>query len=412
MNDSISQNVSLLNDNFDLFVTVCVFVITFDKEEVIVCYDATELKEKERLFETPEPGIFHYYKLNKTEYKKTYRLFENENKSKYYQIEFAWEPYALAEAYYDSSYSAEEYSEVPSLIHKNNIHEKMNIVNNGRRVLLMYQNSSLEKDIIFNMYLFMNDSNYYRHENSSVGFMMKWKPLENQNDYWDYQNLFENGHKFTIFRKNRNEANVSFTNYFFNNVCSECSSKKIIFSLYSKNKLKNVNFVNNIYTLEQPAILTKTYKDEDVQNAESFSESLELKEEDCCERFAAAQVYFVNTTTNEEVWLSYNSTILMDPPKIISTQEPRKYNYIDITKDDKYFTILLTKENYNDTLLYFELSYSSINVNNLNIITEKYKDNPTFEQATDIKCISTNISNNGKNSYLFKMPTLNLIMIY
>ena len=105
MNDSISQNVSLLNDNFALFVTVCVFVITLDKEEVIVCYDATELKEKERLFETPEPGIFHYYKLNKTEYKKTYRLLENENKSKYYQIEFAWEPYALTEAYCDSSYS-------------------------------------------------------------------------------------------------------------------------------------------------------------------------------------------------------------------------------------------------------------------------------------------------------------------
>ena len=81
----------------------------------------------------------------------------------------------------------------------------------------------------------------------------------------------------------------------------------------------------------------------------------------------------LSATTNEEVWLSYNSTILMDPPKIISAQEPRKYNYIDITKDDNYFTILLTKENYNDTLLYFELSYSSINVNSLNIITEKYR---------------------------------------
>lgn len=163
--------------------------------------------------------------------------------------------------------------------------------------------------------------------------------------------------------------------------------------------------MNNIYILEQPAILTKTYKDEDLQNSESFSESLELNEEDCCEWFATAQVYFVNTTTNEEVWLSYNSTILIDPPKIISIQEPMKYNYIDITKDDIYFTILLTKENYNDTLLYFELSYSSIDMNSLNIITETYKDNPTFEQDTDIECISTNISKNGKNSYLFKMPT-------
>ena len=281
----------------------------------------------------------------------------------------------------------------------------MNIVNNGRRVLLMHQDSLLEKDIIFSMDLFTNYSNHNRNENSSVGFMMKWKPLENKSDFWDYQNLFENGNKFTLFQKNRNEANISFTNYFFNNACSECSSKQITFSLYSKNKLKNVNFVNNIYTLDQPAIKTIIYKDEALQNSESFNETFELNEEDCCEWFAAAQVYFINSTTNEEVWLSYNSTILTDPPKNIHTQQPRKYNYIDITKDDKYFTILLTKENYDDSLLYFELSYSSIDVNSLNIITEKYKENPTFEQDIDIECISTNISNNGKNSYLFKMPT-------
>ena len=99
---------------------------------------------------------------------KTYRLIENVNRSKYYQIEFAWEPFALAEGDYIMSYSAEEYTERPTKIHGYHIHKKRNVINNGRNVLLMHQYNDIETDIIFTMNINENYSNYHRNNNASV----------------------------------------------------------------------------------------------------------------------------------------------------------------------------------------------------------------------------------------------------
>ena len=397
----ITHYVSFIDNKFDLYVTLCVFVVTLHNEEVIRCFDVVELKEKEKMFETPLPNRYYYYHLNKTEQTKTYRLIENSNKSKYYQIEFAWEPFALAEADYIMSYSAEEYSECPTKIHGYHIHEKKSIINNGRKVLLMHQYNSIESDIIFTMNINENYSNYYRNVNASVGFMMKWKQIENESDFWCYNDLSNSNTTFIVSQKKRNEANVSFSNYFFNNKCNECTSKVIMLSLYSKNTMRNINYVNNIYTYNQPATIRKNYTESEFNDKEIIHEHFILNSENCCEWFITAQVYFINTTTNDEVWLSYNSSAIADVSKQIETQTPRTFNYIEV-KD--IATVLLSKESYEDTLLYIELASTPLNEsNNIEIVIEKYNESYSYVHDKEINCLSKNTSY-GKDSYLFTFP--------
>jgi hypothetical protein len=53
----------------------------------------------------------------------------------------------------------------------------------------MHQYNNIETDIIFTMNVYENYSNYHRNNNASVGFMMKWKQIENENDFWNYNDL-------------------------------------------------------------------------------------------------------------------------------------------------------------------------------------------------------------------------------
>lgn len=398
----ITYYISFKDNNFDLYTTLCVFVITLNNEEVIRCYDVIELKEKEKLYETPLPNKYYYYKLNKTEQTKTYRLIENVNRSKYYQIEFAWEPFALAEGDYITSYSAEEYAERPTKIHGYHIHEKRNIVNNGRKVLLMHQYNDIETDIIFTMNVYENYSNYHRNNNASVGFMMKWKQIENENDFWNYNDLSITNTTFIVSQRKRNEANVSFRNYFFNNKCNECISKVIMLSLYSKNKMRSINYVNNIYTYNQPAIIRKNYTESEFNGKEIINEHFILNSEDCCEWFITAQVYFINKTTNDEVWLSYNATVIADADKQIQTQTARTFNYVEVSD---IITVLLSKERYEDTLLYIEMASTLIDDtnHNIDIIIEKYNESYSYVHDKEINLLSKNTSC-GKDSYLFTFP--------